>query len=103
MALHKTVLTELGNRHCIRLGKHFCPPLARRITLSIRILDRGEALIQKFHLPLVCHYMFIGETRATDQVQLVIFFPGQGLLLHLTTVVFLHSISIIHNLLYMNC
>ena len=33
----------------------------------------------------------------TDQVQLVIFFPGQGLLLHLTTVIFLYSISIIHN------
>ena len=32
----------------------------------------------------------------TDQVQLVIFFPGQGLL-HLTTVIFLYSISIIHN------
>ena len=26
MALHKTVLTELGNRHCIRFGKHFALP-----------------------------------------------------------------------------
>ena len=67
MALHKSVLTELGNRHCICLGKHFYPPQARRITLSIRRLDRGEALIQKFNLPLVRHYVFIGETGVTDQ------------------------------------
>ena len=53
----KTVLTELGNRHCIHLRKHICPPPARRITLSIRRLDQGDALIQKFNLALVCHYV----------------------------------------------
>ena len=78
MALHKTVLTEHSNHHCIRLSKHFCPPLVRRIMLSIRRLDRGKALIQKFSLSLVHHYVCFGETRRADQkFSLSIFFQDE--------------------------